>query len=286
MRNYHKRRNTSAIRFKDILRANKKQLLTLGATVAAVIVVIAVITGVAARQEFDASFLVTGDTVKIGIRTDVKDFGQVDESGEITGFDRDFIDEVMRRMLEGQEKLYEYVPITSQNAGASIKYGYTNVNLGLLVDGTDRTKGFRVTKPYYLDRVVAVVHGGSRIDKLTNMEGGRIGMLTMAINMDDLEKYLKKNKIETEGLLRYSDYESAMTDVEHNRVGAIVMPYAIAKQFEAAGFRILAEPLFDVGYSVMLPTGQVAFTNEMNKVIDEMEQDGAMAELRQKWGLQ
>ncbi|MDL2238277.1 transporter substrate-binding domain-containing protein [Christensenellaceae bacterium OttesenSCG-928-K19] len=293
MRKYKTKKSASAIGLKDIIKSNKRQFTVL--VIVAVIIVVAIlgVAAASAQSEYGSSFLVRGDTIKIGLRTDIEGFGQIDEAGDITGFDRDFIDEVLGRMLNGQEKLYEYVPITSQDAGASIKYGETNINLGLLVEGTDRTKGFRTSTPYYTDNIVAVVHGSSKLDKLANMEGGKVGALSMAIVMDDLEEYMEKNKIYTKmedgkqsvEILRYSDYESAMTDIEHNRVGAVVMPYAIARQFEARGFRILAEPLYEVGYCVMLPTGQAAFTQEMNKVIAQMETDGTMEELRRKWGL-
>ena len=85
--------------------------------------------------------------------------------------------------------------------------------------------------------------------------------------------------------MRYSDYESAMTDIEHNRVNAVVMPYTIARQFESAGYRILAEPLYQVGYGILLPTGQSAVAAEMNRVIAEMKQDGTTDALRVKWNV-
>ncbi|HBU12409.1 MAG TPA: hypothetical protein DEB31_06695 [Clostridiales bacterium] len=286
MRTYKVRNAGPVVRARDVIKANKRQFVTLCALVAAAVLVIFAVAGVADRSEYGSSFLVTGDTVKIGIRTDVNAFGHYDESGDIVGFDRDVIDEIMSRMMAGQDKLYEYVSITSQDAGASIKYGETNVNLGLLVGGTERTEGFRVTAPYYKDNIVAVVHSSSVLDKLINLDGGKVGALNKALNEDELRAYLSDNEIiEETDLLRYSDYESAMTDIEHGRVDAVVMPYALARQFEERGYRVLAEPLYEIGYSVMLPTGQAAFAREMSKVIAGLEEDGTLAALREKWGL-
>jgi ABC-type amino acid transport substrate-binding protein len=277
-------KRTTEISAMDILRDNKKPLLALAAVAAVIVAVILLIINMAGRRSFDQSFLVSGDTIKIGIRTDVYPFGQVDGDGNITGFDREYIDEALGRLLPDRERRFEYVPITSQDAGASIKYSVANICLGLLVDGTDRTGGFRLTNPYYTDTVVAVVPGTSRLDKLSNLDGGKIGVFSGAILLDDVEKYGKKNQMDCD-LLRYFDYESAMVDIENNRVNAIVLPYALARQFEEAGFRVLAEPLYEVGYSIMLPTGQAAVTGELNKVIAGMEYDGTAAELKYKWGL-
>jgi ABC-type amino acid transport substrate-binding protein len=276
--------NPSHITFADIAKSNARPLILLAIIGVVVLCAILAIVNAAGRSGFRSSFLVTGDTIKIGIRTDIEGFGYIDENGEMAGFDRDVVDEVLSRLLPGTERLIEYTPITSQDAGASIKYGNANICLGILTEDTSRTKGFRLTDPYYTDSVVAVVQGSSRLDRLANMDGGKLGILNGVISEEEVEEYLKKNDMNYE-LLRYSDYESAMTDIEHGRVNVVVMPYAIARQFEASGFRILAEPLYGVGYHIMLPTGQAAFANEMSKVIREMEQDGTLEELRRKWGL-
>ncbi len=284
MKTYKKSSGTSKYRFVELFKGNKKQFIVLFSIVGIIILGIVLLYQFSLKQEFDNSFLVTGDTIKIGLRTDVKGFGEQDGEGNLVGFDRDFIDEALKRMLPDKEKLIEYSPITSQNAGSNIKYGITNMNLGLIVDGTKKVASFRISKPYYTDHVVAVVQGSSRLDRLTNIDGGQLGIFSADIPEKDIEAYLKKNDL-NEKFLRYFDYESAMTDIEQNRVNAIIMPYAIARQFEAAGFRILAEPLFEIGYSVMLPTGQVGFVSELNHIIDEMERDGTLAALRAKWGL-
>ncbi len=282
MATYYKKINSRAA--VEHMRERKKRLIIIAAIAVLAVVVIMLLAGAAQQRGFKASFLVTDDSIKIGLRTDVEKFAVMDETGNITGFDRDYIDEALRRLLPSQEKLIEYVPITSQDAGANIKYGGSNINLGLIVDGTEKVKGFRISDPYYMDNVVAVVQGTSRLDKISNIEGGKLGVFTAGLPDKSMDQYLSKNNLKFD-VLRYSDYESAITDIEHNRVNAIIMPYAMARQFENAGFRVLAEPLFEVGYSIMLPTGQSAFCSELNKVIADMERDGTAAALRNKWGI-
>lgn len=271
-------------KFTDNIKRNKKPFIILVIIIAAALITIFAVASFINRRDYNSSFLVTGDVIKIGIRTGVDGFGESGENGEISGFDKDLIDEILRRMLNGKQKIIEYIPITSQNAGSSIKYGIANICLGLLTDDTDRTKGFRLTEPYYTDRVVAVVNGNSRLESLSNLEGGKLGVFSAAISQDELESYLSKNHMEYD-IVRYSDFESAMSDIENNRVNAVVLPYILARRFETAGYRILAQPLYEIGYSVMLPTGQAAFTNEMNKVISDMKNDGTIDALLQKWNL-
>lgn len=270
-----------------ISRINKKWLLTIGAAAVAVIVCIAVILNVATKKGFESSLLMTSDTIRIGIRTDVEEFGGIDEEGRITGFDREYIDAVLKELVGEKQKVYEYYALSSQDAAGSIKYDRIDIALGLLVRETDKTNGFQLTEPYYTDKVVAITTADSRLEKLSNLEGGKIGILSNAIPSGDLADYVEEKGMNynTKDILRYTDYESIRIDLDAGRVNAVVMPEAIAKQFVQEGYRKLAEPLYSVGYTIMMPTGQDAMATEMNRVIEQFEKDGTAQSLRDKWGL-
>ena len=140
----------------EFIKRNKKPLLITILIIAAVIACAVLFTNLATRQGFDTSFLMTRDVVRIGLRTDIEGFGGKDENGNLIGFDRDYIDAVLKDLLGNQEKMYEYYPITSQDAGGAIKYGNIDIALGLLTTGENvsKTKGFTLTEPYYTDDVV------------------------------------------------------------------------------------------------------------------------------------
>ncbi|MEA5003109.1 MAG: transporter substrate-binding domain-containing protein [Christensenella sp.] len=266
---------------------NKKLLITICIAVAAVLVCIAVIGGIAVQKGFEASTLRTSDTIRVGIRTDVEGFGSLDENGNIVGFDRDYIDAILKELIGDQQKVYEYYALSSQDAAGAIKYDNVDIALGLLTSDTDKTKGFPLTVPYYTDSVVAVTTADSRLEKLSNMEGGKIGILSNAIASADFAEYIEQKKMDynTKDILRYADYESIRMDLDAGRVNAVVMPQAIAKQFVKEGYRMLAEPLYSVGYSILLPIGQDAVVAEMNRVIETFDKDGTTQTLVNKWGL-
>ncbi len=283
MRKYskQKRRDTPA---RSFIRKHKKKLTALFIAAACVVAAAVIFMGLATRQGFESSFLMTRDTVKVGLRTDVAGFGSVDEEGNLVGFDRDYIDAILTELLGGQTKIYEYYPLTSQDAGGAIKYGTVDIALGLLTEGTDKTKGFTLTKPYYVDDVVVVTRADSRAQGLADVESEEIGLLSTAVPSSGFADHLESMGLTFE-VLRYSDYESATLDLDAGRVSAVAMPRALSRQFEDAGYRILAEPAWEIGYSIMLPTGQGAVETEFNRVIDQFEADGTTLALEQKWGL-
>lgn len=305
MRKYSResRRMSTAERF---FKTNKKGLTVIGVIAAVVVVAVIAVSALATKQGFDTSFLVTRDTVKIGLRTDVPGFGSVDENGMLTGFDREYIDAVLRELLGDQEKVYEYYTLTSQDAAGEIKYGTVDIALGLLTSGTDKTKGFTLTKPYYTDDVVLVMRKDSRVQSIREITapaepvstepasadaaGGEespkpaVGLLVTAVPSGDFAKQIKDMGLDMD-IIRYSDYESAMLDIDAGRISAVAMPRAVSKQFESADYRIVAEPVGQVGYSIMLPTGQGAVETEFNRVIDKFEADGTTQALMAKWGI-
>ncbi len=281
------RRFRTSAAFSDffaLMRANRKQILALFVPVVVIVVFAVIMTNVSEKDDFETSFMMTNDTISIGIRTQSGGFAEVDENGEIVGFDKDYSEALMQKILGDQEKLYEYVPITSQAAGASIKYGETDISMGLLVEGTNQVSGFALSDPYYTDLAVAVVQGGSQLDSLLNMSGGKLGVLSTSLSDSEVEAYVENNGLDFD-VLSYSDYESVSTDIEHGRVNAVVMPLSIAKQFEASGYRILADSLFEIGYHILLPTGQEAVVEEVNLAIAELEEEGITDALEIKWGV-
>lgn len=247
---------------------------------AVVVVCAAVVPQISARQKYEESFIATQDVLRIGVRTAVEGFGDIDENGSITGFDRAVVEEVLRRLVE-EPKIYEYVPLTSQNAGASLKYGRADIAVGQLVEGTTQTNGFTLTDPYYTDRVVALVPDSSRISSITELETG-IGYLATALSGTQVSDELDALNVDVP-LTVYSDYESALTDLSHSRINAVLMPYTTARRMQPLGYRVLAEPLYDIDYRIMLPTDAGAVAQRMNRVLSDMLEDGTISALRAQW---
>lgn len=279
----YRRRKRAPGNFRRFLAANKKQIGILMLIVAVIVVAALTTRQMAAQKDLAASFLKTNDTIRIGIRVGVPGFGELDENGEIVGFDRDYIDVLLSRLVGSEPKIYEYVPLTGQDAGAAIKYGRTDISLGQLGPGMLQTTGFTLTNPYFTDRVVAVVPESSQIASIRELTGG-IGLLQTAVPSSKASAELEELGIAAE-LVSYSDYESALTDLDYGRIGAVLMPYETTRQFSREDYRILTEELFTVDYCILLPSGQAALADEMNAVIAQMSENGTIANLRNKWNV-
>lgn len=277
----YRRRSRTSSNPLHFARPSKKQLAVAALIVAAVAVAVVLMRYVSTQKNYDASFLVANDTIRVGIRVGVPGFGEMDENGEIVGFDRDYIDLVLDRLIGSDPKIFEYVPLTSQDAGAAIKYGVADICLGQLSSGLLQTNGFTLTQPYFTDRVVAVVPETSQIASIRELADG-VGYLQTAIAASTAREQLEEIGMPTE-LISYADYESALSDLDHSRIGAVLMPYETARQFTRQGYRILTEELFTLGYGILLPSGQAAVAAEMSAAIAALSENGTTGVLRTKW---
>lgn len=266
----------------EFVRRHKLQCVIAGIVLAVVVMCAAIVPQVSAKQKYEESFISANDAIRIGVRTGVDGFGVIDENGNITGFDRAVVEEVLRRLVD-DAKIYEYIPLTSQNAGASLKYGRAQIAVGQLSEGTTQTNGFELTRPYYTDRVVALVPDSSRIDSIRELENS-IGYLATALSGGEVEDELNALGVDIP-LTVYSDYESALTDLTHGRINAVLMPYTTARRLQPLGYRVLAEPLYDIDYRIMLPTGASAVAQRMNRVLAEMLEDGTITAMRAQWNV-
>jgi ABC-type amino acid transport substrate-binding protein len=252
-------------------------LIVAGAVIAAVIV----IAGLVARGNIDSSFLAQAETVRVGVRTDIAGFGDIGESGDIEGFDADVAKEVVSRVLT-EEKPVAFVPLTSEDAGAGIKYDQIDIAIGFLVPGTARVSGFTITDPYYTDTVYAAV-ADPAITSLSALDGKTVGILNSMIPLATANDYLDDLDISAE-ITRYFSLEEAIAGLETGKIDAFLAPGAFLDQYMPSYARI-GDPVAQIGYGILLPSSQSLMQGEMNDAIRSMKRDGTLENLAEKWGI-
>ena len=264
----------------------RQKKFNIGLVVKIVLIAVAVIAAVFLIKYFydlsqiRTSYLSGREEITVGVRCDVPSFGSEDEQGNITGFDRD-VSERMIRDIFGDEIIIKYVPLWSENAGAAIKYDQADMAIGFIVPGTDKVSTFAVTAPYYYDRAVTVTNPGAS----AVLSGKNVGLLNTEINVSTLEDYAKDQEIEIKDIIRYYDYETARNDLMSGKIDIFVMPYRLAKQYFSEKFEIGTEALFDVPYCIMFPVGEGGIADVFSDEINTLIESGDMDEIAKMWAV-
>ncbi len=260
---------------------DKAQIIKILIIAGAVVIAVLVLAGMINRGNVDSSFLAQAETVRVGVRTDIAGFGEIDEAGEVEGFDADVAREVVSRVL-AEDKPITFIPLTSEDAGASIKYDKVDIAIGFLVPGTARVEGFTITDPYYTDTVYAAV-ADPAIASLSALEGKKVGILNSMIPLATANGYLDDLNISAD-VTRYFGLEEAIADLDMGKIDAFLAPEAFLTQYLPSHYRI-DEPVAQIGYGILLPSSQSVIQGEMNDAIRSMERDGTLDALAEKWGV-
>ncbi|WP_207754227.1 amino acid ABC transporter substrate-binding protein [Caldicoprobacter guelmensis] len=217
----------------------------------------------------------------VGLDDTFAPMGFRDESGNIVGFDIDLAKEAAKRL--GVE--VEFKPIDWNSKELELKNRKIDMIWNGLTITEDRKKNMAFTKPYLVNTQIIIVPEGSSIKSKADLAGKKVGV---QISSSSLEA-LKKDKEVYESLaevVEYPDNLEALLDLKAGRIDAVVADeilgrYYIEKRKE--NFVVLDDNFGTEEYGVGLRLEDKALLEALDKVLDEMKQDGTMSEISKKW---
>lgn len=220
-------------------------------------------------------------TFTVGFDQDFPPFGFVDEkSGNFAGFDLDLAAETAKRL--GLELKLQ--PIAWVSKDMELSSG--NVDCiwnGFTING--RENEYTWTEPYMKNKQVFVVRADSGIKTFDDLKGKAV-----AVQEDSSAEAALKDRPELVqsfgNYIKSPDYNTALMDLEAGAVDAVAMDEPVAiYQIEKRGvkFAILEEIIAEEEYGVGFLLGNEELRDKVQKVLEEMAQDGTMAEISNKW---
>lgn len=220
-------------------------------------------------------------TLVVGIDDQFPPMGFVGKDGELTGFDVELAKLVAKKL--GLEAKIQ--PINWDAKEMELNSGNIDVIWNGYTITKDRIKQVEFTKPYLNNEQVLVVAKDSPYQKKADLEGKKVGAQVESAGLDAL-----KNDPELSGKVadipEYDDYLMSLMDLGTSRLDAvaidkILIGYTMSK--EPDKYRVLDESLSDEYYGIGCAKGAVALRKAIDKALDELYDDGSIAELSTKW---
>ncbi len=217
----------------------------------------------------------------LGLDDSFPPMGFRDEKGEIVGFDIDLAREVAERM--GVE--VELKPIDWSANILSLNNKDIDVIWNGLTITEQRQKEIEFSDPYLANRQIIVTQAGSDITTKADLAGKIVGVqlgssAEEALNADtETAETLKE-------IMKYGNYTEALLDLKAGRVDAVVMDEVVGKYYisKKPGEYAIAEEDFGYEeYGIGFRKGDIAFRDEVNRILDEIIADGTAAEISKKW---
>ena len=208
-------------------------------------------------------------------------FAQVDETGEVYGFERDIAEAVLRRIYPNKPIIFR--AISSQEASYLLKSGKIHFALGMYISGPLKTQGLSLSNSYFTDGVYAFCSADSTIDGLWSLTNRRVRVLTSDITKSAVASMFKELEISVD-LHLCSSYSDGLESLASGDCAALIGP-----RYKLAGYtqlRMLEEPIGFCSYRFMLWTDYTDITELVNEAISSLRTDGTMATLQQNWGVE
>ena len=221
-----------------------------------------------------------GDTFTVGFDQNFPPMGFVGDDGEYTGFDLELAQEVCDR--QGWEFVAQ--PIAWETKDATLNSG----EIDCIWNGftmTGREDDYTWSEPYLDNQQVFVVRADSGIESLDDLAGKIVDVQTESSAQAALEE--NAELAGTFGNLQVvPDYDTGFMDLESGAVDAVAMDIVVASyQIESrnADFTILDESIATEEYGIGFAKGNEALRDTVQQTLEEMAEDGTMAEISTKW---
>ena len=253
-------------------------------TVAALIVVLVMVTSAggndAVTREEDTAFA-NRNTIYVGVVVDGDDFASLDDQGNYSGFNIDFIKELLKRAYPN--KTVSFKAIDSQIASYELKTGEINLAIGKFTKGVTKTQGLSLTKGYYTDDVNAYVKADSGITELNELRSKSVLVMTTEVSRSSVKTELDKIN-EKMKIVPCSSYKDALESINKGTNAALIAPSQLARP-RVEELQALLEPVTTVDYCVLAWTYNSSVTSYLNIYIEQMKKDGTMENFAKQYSL-
>jgi len=224
-----------------------------------------------------------GDKIVVGLDDNFPPMGFKDENNEIVGFDIDLAKEATKRL--GRDVEFKAIDWSSKEA--ELKSGRVNV-LWNGLDITDKRKENMLFSDPYMDnrQIIFVKKGATGITDEQSLAGKAVGTQSAST----AEEYIDGSdffKTKVKEVKKYSDFVSAFMDLENGRIDAVIGDEIVGRYYMSKhpdsidAVDVAVGPVSQFG--IAFAKDNQKLRDDVQKVLDEMVKDGAVAKISEKW---
>ncbi|NDV49340.1 ABC transporter substrate-binding protein [Salipiger sp. PrR003] len=223
--------------------------------------------------------LLDADTVSVGSLGDAKPYAFTTAAGEFTGFDVEFLRNVLGRL--GFEE--DQILFTGQEFAAllpSVSNGRFDI-AAAAIGITEQREEVVDFSDGYLAGYLSVLSGEEAItDDPASLAGKRLGVVQGTLQ----EMYAKKTFTDTD-IVQFPDNNTGVAALNNGTIDAHFLDYEAAKTYgERYDLDIKVNiPSFDAPAGFAVKPGNDALRNALNEALHAAMEDGTWRDLYEKW---
>lgn len=222
--------------------------------------------------------------LRVGVKADVPNFGLQDAAtGEFSGMEIDLAYALAERIGLSADDV-EFEAVTAKTRGPLLDNGQLDVVIATFTIKPERLEQWNFSDAYYQDEVGLLVKKASGIEGLADLDGKTIGVAQGATTRDAVQVEADALGI-TVNFLEFATYPEINAALESGRVDAFSVDKSILSGYVTDDSVILPDGFSPQDYGVASKLGTDELRDFINEMLAEMEANGEMAALLEKWGL-
>lgn len=242
------------------------------------------IFSVSCSKDNNNSSTLDKDTIIVGMDDAFAPLGFKDENGDITGFDVDLAKELTKRL----NKEVVFQPIDWTMKESELKSG----NIDFIWNGytitEERKNKVDFSVPYLKNKQVIVTLNNSNINSKSDLIGKKVGAQSESSAVAAMEKDEDLyTSFDGGSAITFEDNNQALMDLEAGRIDAVVADEILVRYYISLKgedkFKILDDNFGEEEYGVGIRKGDTKMVDAFNKAYKEMQDDGTLKEISEKW---
>ena len=224
--------------------------------------------------------LIQPGVVSVGTLGDAKPYAFTTATGEFTGFDIEFVKEVLGRIGVTEDQILftgqEFAALLPSVANG--RFDIAEAAIGI----TDARENVVDFSDGYLAGYLSVLSGDDEISEDTaSLEGKRLGVVQGTLK----EMYAKKNFAGAD-IVQFPDNNTGVAALNNGTINAHFLDYEAAKDYGVRYPELAIKaniPSFDAPAGFAVKPGNDALREALNKAMHDAIQEGVWRDLYQKW---
>ena len=227
--------------------------------------------------------IIKRDSLIVGVATDTKPFGFIDENGKNAGFDIDIARRIAKHILKNDSKV-EFVPVSMADRMLKLNKGDVDFVIASLTITPQRSQVVDFSAPYYIAGQAIMVNRDSKIRLLGDLTGDPVGVVFGTTGEKNIRNLLPTSKI-----VGYKDLNEAFNALKNQKIVALTADDVVLRPLAIndTSVRILPKRYSREPYGIAFRKDsknnklkeQVAF------VLSDMKGNNEIQKLMKKWGI-
>lgn len=219
----------------------------------------------------------------LGLDDKFPPMGFRNDNDEIVGFDIDLAQAVCDKL--GVELVVQTVEWDAKEMELSTK------NIDCIWNGfsitDERKEALTMTEPYLENTISMVVRKDSDVKSMADLAGKNIALQAGSAAEETLDVDSNKEFKDSLGEIKqFSDYATALMDLETKNSDAVLMDSVVAKYMIGElgkDFVVLDEALAADEYGIGFRKGDQALADAVSNALSELKAEGKVKEIAEKW---